>query len=140
MLVAAITAASLPAAFAAFAGRQSILSRQHLSVSLSHAGVARAVVGSAPYLVLVGMRGLGLGALIRNAAGGIAALFGLLYGIPLGAAFLPDPIAADLTKYLPAGAGHAPRNRPMADRSQPAGQKVLERSTGGGVGSGQRCS
>ena len=70
MLVAAITAVSLPAAFAAFAGGQSILSRQDLSVSLSQAGVARAVIGSALYLALVGMLGLGLGALIRKAAGG----------------------------------------------------------------------
>ena len=107
VLATAITAVSLPAAFAAFVGGQSILSRQHLSVSLSEPGVARAVVGSALYLAVVGLLGLGLGALIRNAAGGIAALFGLLYGIPLAAGFLPDSIAAEVTKYLPANAGQA---------------------------------
>jgi hypothetical protein len=105
LLAAAITSVSLPAAFAAFAGGQSILSRQHLSVPLSHPGVARAVIGSALYLAVVGLVGLGLGALIRNAAGGIAALFGLLYGLPLAAGFLPGSLAADVTRYLPTGAG-----------------------------------
>jgi ABC-2 type transport system permease protein len=107
VLAAATTAVSLPAAFAAFASGQSILSRQHLSVPLSQPGVARAVIGSALYLAVVGLLGLGLGALIRNAAGGIAALFGLLYGLPLAAGFLPASMAADLTKFLPAGAGQA---------------------------------
>src|SRR5262252_2203116 len=76
LLAAAITAISLPAAFAAFAGGQSILSRRHLSVPLSQPGVARAVIGSALYLAVVGLLGLGLGALLRSTAAGIAALFG----------------------------------------------------------------
>jgi len=107
LLAAAITAVSLPAAFAAFAGGQSILSRQNLSVPLSQPGVARAVIGSALYLAAVGLLGLGLGALVRNAAGAIAALFGLLYGLPLAAGFLPGSMAAEVTKYLPASAGQA---------------------------------
>jgi ABC-type transport system involved in multi-copper enzyme maturation permease subunit len=107
VLAAAITVVSLPAAFAAFASGQSILSRQHLSVPLSQPGVARAVIGCALYLAVVGLLGLGLGAVIRSAAGGIAALFGLLYGIPLAASFLPGSMAADVTKYLPASAGQA---------------------------------
>ena len=85
VVAAAIVTVSVPAAFAAFAGGQSILARQHLSVQLSHPGVTRAVIGSALYLVVIGLVGLGLGALVRNAAGGIAALFGLLYGLPLAA-------------------------------------------------------
>ncbi len=107
LLAAAVAAVSLPAAFAAFAGGQSILSRQHLSVPLSQPGVTRAVIGSALYLAVVGLLGLGLGALIRNAAGGIAALFGLLYGLPLAAGFLPGSMADDVSKYLPANAGQA---------------------------------
>ena len=107
LLAAAITAVSVPAAFAAFAAGQSILARQHLSAQLSQPGVARAVIGSALYLAVTGLLGLGLGALLRNAAGGIAALFGLLYGLPLAAGFLPASMAADITKYLPATAGQA---------------------------------
>jgi ABC-2 type transport system permease protein len=107
VLAATIAAVSVPATYAAFAGGQSILARQHLSVQLSQPGVARAVVGSALYLAVIGLLGLGLGALVRNAAGGIAALFGLLYGLPLAANFLPGTMAADVTKFLPANAGQA---------------------------------
>jgi len=107
VLTAAIAAVSLPAAFAAFVSGQSILNRQHLSVSLSHPGVTRAVIGSALYLAVVGLLGLGLGALLRSAAGGIAVLFALLYGLPLAAGFLPGTMATDVTKYLPATAGQA---------------------------------
>jgi ABC-2 type transport system permease protein len=107
LVTAAVTAVSVPAAFAAFTGGQSILARQHLSVQLSHPGVARAVIGSALYLAVIGLLGLGLGAVLRNAAGGIAALFGLLYGLPLAAGFLPGSMAADVTKFLPATAGQA---------------------------------
>ena len=107
VLTAAIAAVGLPAAFAAFVSGQSILNRQHLSVSLSHPGVTRAVIGSALYLAVVGLLGLGLGALLRSAAGGIAVLFALLYGLPLAAGFLPGTMATDVTKYLPATAGQA---------------------------------
>ncbi len=107
ILAAAVTAVSVPAAFAAFTGGQSILARQHLSVQLSQPGVARAIVGSALYLAVIALLGLGLGAVLRNAAGGIAALFGLLYGLPLIAGLLPGDMAADVTKFLPANAGQA---------------------------------
>jgi ABC-2 type transport system permease protein len=107
LLAATIAAVSVPAAFAAFAGGQSILARQHLSVQLSEPGATRAVIGSALYLAVIGLLGLGLGAVIRNAAGGIAALFGLLYGLPLAAGFLPGSMAADVSKFLPANAGQA---------------------------------
>ena len=88
LVVAAIAAVSLPAAFAAFLAGQSIRSRDHLAVALSQPGVVRAVIGSALYLAVIGLVGLGLGGLVRNAAGGIAALFGMLYGMPLAAGFL----------------------------------------------------
>ena len=107
LLAAAVTAVSVPAAFGAFTGGQTILARQHLSVQLSQPGVVRAVVGSALYLAAIALVGLGLGGVLRNAAGGIAALFGLLYGVPLAAGFLPGNLATDVTKFLPATAGQA---------------------------------
>ena len=100
-------ALSVPAAFAAFAVGQSILSRQHLGTTLGQPGVARAVLGSALYLTLVGLLGLGLGALLRSTAGAIAALFGVLFAVPLVAAFLPGSWSDDVSKYLPAQAGLA---------------------------------
>src|SRR6516165_3912943 len=89
LLSAATVAVSLPAAVAAFLAGQSILGRQHLAVSLSHPGVARAVLGCALYLAVAGLLGLGLGALLRSTAGGISALFGLLFAPPLVVGFLP---------------------------------------------------
>jgi ABC-2 type transport system permease protein len=107
LLAATITAVSVPAAFGAFVGGQSILAGHHLSVPFSQPGVIRAVIGSALYLAVIGLLGLGLGTVIRNAAGGIAALFGLLYGLPIAANFLPGSMATDVSKFLPANAGQA---------------------------------
>jgi ABC-2 type transport system permease protein len=42
--------------------------------------------GSALYLAVAALIGLGLGALLRSTAGGIAALFGLLFAAQLAAA------------------------------------------------------
>jgi len=106
-LAAATVAVSLPAAFAAFVAGQSILGRQHLAVSLSQPGVARAVIGGALYLAVAALLGLGLGALLRSTAGGISALFALLFAVPLVAGFLPGSWADDFGKYAPATAGQA---------------------------------
>jgi ABC-type transport system involved in multi-copper enzyme maturation permease subunit len=107
LLAVATVAVSLPAAFAAFVAGRSILGPHHLSVPLSQPGVARAVVGSALYLAVAALLGLGLGALLRSTAGGIAALFGLLFAVQLAAGFLPGSWAQDVGKYTPATAGQA---------------------------------
>jgi ABC-2 type transport system permease protein len=107
MLAAATAAVSLPAAFAAFLAGQSILGRQHLAVPLSQPGVARAIIGSALYLAVAGLLGLGLGALLRSAAGGIATLFGLLFAVPIVVGFLPGSWSQDIGRYLPSQAGLA---------------------------------
>jgi len=107
LLAAATCAVCLPASFAAFLAGQSILGRQHLAVSLSQPGVARAVVGGALYLAVAGLLGLGLGTLLRSTAGGISALFGLLFGLQIVAGFLPGSWSDDIGKYMPASAGQA---------------------------------
>jgi len=106
-LAAVTVAVSLPAAFTAFAAGQSVLARQHLAVPLSQPGGARAVIGSALYLAVAALLGLGLGALLRSAAGGIAALLGLLFGLQILAGFLPGSWSQDISRYLPATAGQA---------------------------------
>jgi len=106
-LAAATAAVSLPAALAAFVAGQAILRRHHLAVPLSHPGVARAVLGSALYLAVAGLLGLGLGALLRSTAGGISALFALLFAVPIAVGFLPGTWPADAGKFLPATAGQA---------------------------------
>jgi ABC-type transport system involved in multi-copper enzyme maturation permease subunit len=107
VLAAATAAVSLPAALAAFLAGQSILSRQHLAVPLSQPGAARAVIGSALYLAVAALIGLSLGALLRSTAGGISALFGLLFAVQIVAGFLPGSWSQDVGRYLPAQAGLA---------------------------------
>ena len=100
----------LPATLAAFLVGQSILSAERLDISLSQPGVARAVFGSALLLSAVGLLGLGLGALLRSTAGGVAGLFGLLFGPQLLAGLLPAAWSDRIYPYLPVPAGAAVAN------------------------------
>lgn len=97
----------VPAALVAFFLGQSVLAREHLDITFDHPGVARAVIGSALYLVAVGLLGLGLGALLRNTAGAISALYGVLFGIPIVVGFLPETVVDTIGRYLPTTAGAA---------------------------------
>jgi ABC-2 type transport system permease protein len=106
-LVLTTVALCIPATFAAFLIGQSILASQHLDTTLSQPGVTRAVLGSALYLGGVGLLGLGLGALLRNTAGAISALFGVLFAVQLIVGFLPSTWSDDITRYLPSPAGVA---------------------------------
>jgi len=98
---------SIPAVFVAFAVGQSILSAENLDIALGDPGVLRAVLGGALFLTAVGLLGLGLGALLRNTAGGIAALFGLLFAPQLLVGFLPESVSDNVYKFVPAAAGQA---------------------------------
>lgn len=89
----------------AFLGGQAALSNAGFHVSLSTPGAARAVLGGALYLTVVGLLGIGLGFLLRNTAGAIATLFGLLLVLPAIAAALPSSLYNDTYKYLPMVAG-----------------------------------
>jgi ABC-2 type transport system permease protein len=106
-LTAATLVIGLPASFVTFTVGQSILARQHLSTTLGQPGVTRAVIGYALYLAVAGLLGLALGTLLRSTAGGISALFGLLFALPLVASFLPGSLADEVSKYLPGPAGQA---------------------------------
>src|SRR5215467_13710762 len=104
---AVLVAVSVPAALAVFLAGQSILGRQHLSVSLGDPGVVRAVIGGALYLAVAGLLGLALGTLLRSTAGGVSALFGLLFAIPIVVGFMPGGLSDEIGKYLPGAAGLA---------------------------------
>ncbi len=64
-------AVGLITALTSFAAGQAILSQQHTGISLGHPGAGRAVIATALYLVAVALLGMGLGVLIRNAAGAL---------------------------------------------------------------------
>jgi ABC-2 type transport system permease protein len=106
-IVAALTIVAVcgPAAFAAFLVGQQILAGKHLDTSITAPGVLRALVGGALYLMLIGLLGLGLGTLLRSTAGAVSALFGVLFGLPVAVAFLPEHTAEQVLRYLPGQAG-----------------------------------
>ena len=89
-----------------FFASQAILSRHHiLQISFSHPGVARSVIGGASYLMLVGIFALGIGAIVRNTAGGIATFAGIFFVIPPLMNILPTSWNNAISQYLPSEAG-----------------------------------
>jgi len=98
----------LPSVLIAFFASQAILSRQHiLQISFSHGGVARAVIGGALYLMLIGIFALALGAIIRNTAGGIATFVALFFVIPPLLNVLPTGWQNAINPYIPNSAARS---------------------------------
>jgi len=98
-------ASSRASTFAGFLLGQQAQASTHAQASLSTPGALRAIVGGAAYLTLIGLLAVGLGFLIRNTAGAIATLFGIVLVAPILAAALPEPYSNDVAKYLPLNAG-----------------------------------
>ena len=92
----------LPSVLIAFFASQAILSRHHLlQISFSAPGVARAVIGGAVYLMLVGVFALSIGAILRNTAGGIATFSAIFFVIPPLLNVLPTSWNDAINPYLP---------------------------------------
>jgi ABC-2 type transport system permease protein len=100
-------ALSLPAVFIVFLAGQGILSGQHINIGLSHPGVIRSLFGAALYLMVMGLFGLGLGAITRSTAAGISALAALIFVLPPIIGLLPTTTANAINPYLPSNAGGA---------------------------------
>ena len=98
---------SLPAVFIVFFAGQAILSAQHINIGISHPGVLRALFGAALFLTVMGLFGLGLGAIVRSTAGGIALLAGLVFVLPTVLDLLPASAANSISPYLSSNAGGA---------------------------------
>jgi ABC-2 type transport system permease protein len=98
---------SLPAVFIVFFGGQAILSGQHINIGISHPGVIRALFGAALYLTVMGLFGLGLGAIVRNTAAGIALLAAIVFVLPPILGLLPSSVSNSIDPYLPSNAGGA---------------------------------
>jgi ABC-type transport system involved in multi-copper enzyme maturation permease subunit len=96
---------TLTATFVSFFAVQAIVTSHHVNRSLSDPHALRAVVGTALFLTVLGALGVGLGALIRNTAGGISALVGLLFVLPGITSLLPSSTADAISPYLPLNAG-----------------------------------
>jgi hypothetical protein len=98
---------ALPAAFIAFFAGQAILSGKHIQIAFSAPGVPGALIGAAGYLTLVGLFAMGIGAILRNSAAGIATFAGIMFVVPPLISILPSSIATSIDPYLPSNAGQA---------------------------------
>jgi ABC-type transport system involved in multi-copper enzyme maturation permease subunit len=87
-----------------FGGTQILSSAGAASAAWSDAGVARAVLGTAIYLVGLGVIGVAFGMLLRSVAGGIALLIGGLLFLPTLAVALLPASWDNVLKYLPSEA------------------------------------
>jgi ABC-2 type transport system permease protein len=85
-------------AFVSFFVNQAALSGQHAGVSLSHPGVPGAVLAGGLLLSVVTVMGVGLGAIVRHTAGGIAALVALII-LPSIVAVLRPPWGGRLGRF-----------------------------------------
>jgi ABC-2 type transport system permease protein len=91
--------------FAAYFVFQVSLSGDGLRSSIGDPGVLRAVTGGGLYLAVLGLLGLGLGAIIRSSTGTVAALFGALFVPQLIVMLLPRSWQTTIGPYLPMQAG-----------------------------------
>ena len=106
--VFAVTAliTGITSCFAAYAAFQSLLpSGDSMRTSLSDPGVLRAVTGAGLYLTMLGLFGLGLGAIIRSSTGAVATLLGVLFVPSLLVTLLPQSWQDTIGPYLPMNAG-----------------------------------
>jgi len=98
----------VPSALIAFLVGQAILSGGGLPhLGLGDPGVARAVIGAGLYLTVVGLFGLGIGAIVRNTAGGIAAFAAIMFVLPPLMNVLPSSWNNAASPYLPLAAGQS---------------------------------
>ncbi len=75
------------------------------NVSLTTHLVLRVVIGMGIYVTLVGLLGLGTGALLRNTAGSIVACVAFLFILPGILSALPDSWSNPIGEYWPTEAG-----------------------------------
>jgi ABC-2 type transport system permease protein len=97
--------AGLVASFTSFLLGQAILDRRDLGTSLSQPHVLRAVIGAGLFLAVSGLLALGLGAVLRSAAGAIAAAIAVLFMTLPFEVFLPAATQAAVDRWIPLNAG-----------------------------------
>jgi uncharacterized protein YjeT (DUF2065 family) len=91
-----------------FSGQSFMKGNGHPAAAIGDTGVPGALLGSAVTMTGVALLGLALGALMRNTAGAISALVGLVFIVPgLGSLVLPASWRDDVLKFLPSNAGDA---------------------------------
>ncbi|TFB51761.1 ABC transporter permease subunit [Cryobacterium tagatosivorans] len=82
-----------------------MLAGKGIHASLVDGAVIVPLLAGALYLALVAVFALGVGAILRNSAGGIAATLGMLLLLPIVLSMIPATWANDLVPYLISNAG-----------------------------------
>lgn len=86
-------------------------------LSLGDGPILRAATGSVLYLGLIALLGLGVGAMIRDTAGGLTVAFSIVYVLPLAADLVADPAWREWIQQLsPSTAGLAIQATTNLDR------------------------
>ena len=88
-------------AFVAFGVGEAVLKNPAPHASLGQPGVLRAVLMAGAYPAMIGLIGLGLGALIRHTAGAISAVVGVLFVLPLILVPLGTSIQNTVGRFMP---------------------------------------
>jgi ABC-2 type transport system permease protein len=78
-----------------------ILDSYGLSLDLASSQSVKLLLVSSVYVAAVAALGMSLGALLRNSAGGIMSLVGLLFVAPLAFQLIPGDFFVEARKYLP---------------------------------------
>ncbi|HEX3906637.1 MAG TPA: ABC transporter permease subunit [Mycobacteriales bacterium] len=94
-------------AFATFFVGQSILSRRHYNIGVGAPGVLRVILGVGLYTTVLVLLALALATILRNTAGTITAVIGIIFVLPIIVALLPSRWQDDIGRYTPANAGAA---------------------------------
>jgi ABC-2 type transport system permease protein len=123
-----VTAFGALTMFGAWAASYPVYDSQGLAVGLDEPGLALALAGAALYLGLTAVFALGLGTLLRSAAGGIAAALGVILVIPTVVPLIALAFewVNDIAPYLISNAGVAMSRLPSAEGIQTMGQTLLE--------------
>ena len=105
VLAAVAFVTGLIASFASFFTGQAIMSSHHISTTIGHPGVVRAVIGGALYLTVGALLALGIGLLIRHTAAALATAVAALFLLPIAGNLLPHSLQDQVDKRLPTAAG-----------------------------------
>jgi ABC-2 type transport system permease protein len=95
----------LASTLVSFFAVQAIVTQHDLQHAIGDPHALRAVVGIALFLTVLGILAVGIGALIRNTAGGISLFVFLLFVLPGIFGILPSSISDSINPYLPLNAG-----------------------------------
>ena len=125
VLFVATLLVGLVSTLGAYAVAAPILASKGFEADLVGDGVLLALLGGSVYLALISVFALGLGTILRNGAGGIAAVLGTILILPTVLQIIPATWAQDAAPYLLSNAGSVLFNLPSSDGTLESWQALL---------------